>query len=197
MLHYVIHYIRIDVTGFELPCTQQQDMLFSITWQLYTITKILGRYISELIVIKAALAVTCFWIHSDVYEWSDDLRWLHLYWKSSEFACTLTHHFIAPHHPTLHPYRSAYSIGVASEKLSKMLGNLASYPFNSLCIDRLCMIMNSYRIMVNCMQESVFLPEIQHSNNSESVFLNIYNCVSRWFFWNPVTYVKLLDQFTS
>ena len=41
---YMIH---IYVTGFEithLPSTQQQDIPFSITQQLYTLTNISGRY---------------------------------------------------------------------------------------------------------------------------------------------------------
>ena len=40
-------------------------------------------------------------------------------------------HFVDP----LHPYRSACGIGYASKKLSKMVGNSASYPFNSWCIN--------------------------------------------------------------
>ena len=35
------------VTGFEtsrLPCTQQQDILFTIKWQTYTLTNNLGMY---------------------------------------------------------------------------------------------------------------------------------------------------------
>ena len=47
------------------------------------------------------------------------------------------HHFMAPTTPTLHPYIKTYSIGYACEKLPKMVGNLASYPFNSWYIDRL------------------------------------------------------------
>ena len=42
------------------------------------------------------------------------------------------HHFMATCPPTtLPPYRSAAGIGYASKKLSKMAGNLASYPPNS------------------------------------------------------------------
>ena len=43
----------------------------------------------------------------------------------------------SPPLPVLHPCRSTCGIGVASKKLSKMVGNSASYPFNSLCMDRL------------------------------------------------------------
>ena len=32
------------------------------------------------------------------------------------FDRVLASHFVAPHHPTLHPYRSACGIGVASKK---------------------------------------------------------------------------------
>ena len=45
------------------------------------------------------------------------------------------------------------------KKLSKMVGNKASYPFNSWCVAR--KTLNNYRILVNCMQTSVFLPKIQ------------------------------------
>ena len=36
--------------------------------------------------------------------------------------------------------------------------------------------MNSYRIVANFMQASVFLLKIQHFKYLKSVFLNIYNC---------------------
>ena len=38
---------------------------------------------------------------------------------------------LACHFMTLHPYRNACGIDYASKKLSKMVGNSASYPFNS------------------------------------------------------------------
>ena len=37
--------------------------------------------------------------------------------------------------PSSTPYRSACGIGIASDKLSKMAGNLTSYTFNSWCTD--------------------------------------------------------------
>ena len=50
-------------------------------------------------------------------------------------ALAFAHHFVAPHPPhTLPPYTSASSIGYASKKLSKMVGNLASYPVYSIDI---------------------------------------------------------------
>ena len=50
----------------------------------------------------------------------------------------LARHFMAPQPPpTLHPYRSACGIGIASKGLSKMVGNSGSYSFNSWSIDRL------------------------------------------------------------
>ena len=75
--------------------------------------------------------------------------------------------------PHLHPYRSACGIGYASIKIYKMAGNSASYPFNSQCMDR-------HRIMVSCMQASVFLPKIQCFTSLKLLFLNIYNCA-----WKP------------
>ena len=45
--------------------------------------------------------------------------------------------FAMPHHPHFYPYDSACGIEYANEKLSKMAGNLASYPFNSWYMDRL------------------------------------------------------------
>ena len=66
------------------------------------------------------------------------------------------HCFVAP---TLHPYRSACGIGHTSKKLFKMVGNSATYPFNSWCIDRLWMnAIESWWIAWN----SIFLPEIQY-----------------------------------
>ena len=44
-----------------------------------------------------------------------------------------------PPAPTLLPFRSATGISYASNKLSKMAGNLASYSLNSWWIDRLFM----------------------------------------------------------
>ena len=85
------------------------------------------------------------------------------------FAC----HFMAPHPPHLHPYKSACGIGYASIKLYKMVGNSTSYPFKSWCMDR-------HRIMVNCMQPSVFLPKIQCFTSLKLLFLNNYDCA-----WKP------------
>ena len=47
--------------------------------------------------------------------------------------------FAMPHHLYFHPYESGCGIYIenASEKPAKMVSNLASYPFNSWCIDRL------------------------------------------------------------
>ena len=57
---------------------------------------------------------------------------------------------------TLHPYRSASGIGqyTYSKNYQKMVGNSASYPFNSWCRQT----MNRCGIMAKCMQASVFLP---------------------------------------
>ena len=47
-------------------------------------------------------------------------------------------HFVATHlPPTLPPYRIASGIAYASKKLSKMAGNIASYPLNGWLIDSL------------------------------------------------------------
>ena len=45
--------------------------------------------------------------------------------------------FVMPHHPHFYPCGNACGIEYANEKLSKMVGNLATYPFNSWCIGRL------------------------------------------------------------
>ena len=48
---------------------------------------------------------------------------------------------------TLHPYRSACDIGYTSKyHLRKMAGNLASYPFNSWCVYRLGIAIESWLI---------------------------------------------------
>ena len=59
------------------------------------------------------------------------------YLAFSSFHRAFVLHFVAPISPNTHPYISACGIGYASKKLSKMAGNSASYPFNSLPIDRL------------------------------------------------------------
>ena len=51
---------------------------------------------------------------------------------------TFTHHFVAPHHPppSIH-MGELVALAMPVKKLSKMVGNTASYPFNSWCIDRI------------------------------------------------------------
>ena len=69
-----------------------------------------------------------------------------------------SHHFVAAYPPpTLPPSKNAtgINIGCTSKKLSKMVGNSASYPLNSWGI-------NSYRIIANFMQASVFLSKLQY-----------------------------------
>ena len=56
----------------------------------------------------------------------------------------------SPQPPTLHPYKSAYGIGYASEKLSKMVGNSATYPFNSWWRERLRIAIESWWIACKC-----------------------------------------------
>ena len=54
--------------------------------------------------------------------------------------------FAMLHHPHIHPYESACGMYIecASEKLSKMVCNLARYPFNSWCTDRLWITIESW-----------------------------------------------------
>ena len=49
--------------------------------------------------------------------------------------------------PTLQPCRSACGIGYAGKNLSEMVGNPASYLFNSWCIDRLWIAIPSWWIV--------------------------------------------------
>lgn len=61
----LVSHIPVYVTGFEktqLPRTQQQDTLFSIT------------QVSVVKVVQAAFAVACFLVLSDIHECSGDLR---------------------------------------------------------------------------------------------------------------------------
>ena len=66
-----------------------------------------------------------------IYEVENDTIGCHLAVFSVDVA------FSMPHHAHSHPYGSACGINYGSEKLSEMVGNLASYPFSSWCIDRL------------------------------------------------------------
>ena len=53
-------------------------------------------------------------------------------WFVFSIDIAFAHHFVATHLPPTFPlYRSTSSIGYASKKLPKMMGNLASYPPNS------------------------------------------------------------------
>ena len=45
--------------------------------------------------------------------------------------------------------------------------------------------MNNYRIVINYMQASVYLPEIQYFKHLKSIFLNIYKCA-----WNLVSQIQ-------
>ena len=117
--------------------------------------------------------------------WSQNQHWL-MPFGCFQFTCTLNPPLrSSPSPPTLHLYRSVGGIGVASKKLSIMVGNLASYPFNSLYIDRLWIC--SYRIMMNSMQAIVFPPKIQYFKYLKLVCLNICNCALKVAFLNPVT----------
>ena len=62
---------------------------------------------------------------SDMWRWNGT-NGCHLAGFSEDvtFAC----HFVAPHlPPTLPPYKSASGVGYTTKKLSKMVGNSASY----------------------------------------------------------------------
>ena len=71
-------------------------------------------------------------------------------------SITFAHQFAAPPPPSLSTHIEVLVILAAPvKKLSKMLGNSASYPFNSCCIQ--CRLtMNTYRIMANCIQAYFF-----------------------------------------
>ena len=77
------------------------------------------------------------------------VMWSRNYHQLMPFDCFQFAHTInlplhgSPPPPTLHPYRSAC---VANKKLSKLAGNSASYPFNSLCIDRLWIAIELWQI---------------------------------------------------
>ena len=83
------------MTGFEktwLPRTQQQETLFSITQQLYTLTNISDRYVSVLIVAQAAFAVGCSGTcQISMIAWVI-LEWLHLPWTSSQLVTAKSPH---------------------------------------------------------------------------------------------------------
>ena len=98
-------------------------------------------------------------------------------------------HYNSPHH-SLHPYRSACGIGCASEN------HLNAGQFSQLSIQQLVhgQTMNSFRIMVKCMQASVFPPEIQYFKQLKLVFLNVLIMRGSWLSLNPVTYSDYSSQ---
>ena len=68
---------------------------------------------------------------------------------------------------------SLYILASKEIKLSKMMGNSASYSFNSLCIDSLWMAIEPW--LIACKHLFAFL----RYNTSKSIILTNYNCASK------------------